>query len=61
MLWNGSNVLDESLDEFMQTRGVPEVDQRYYAQQQKDFILKDNLLFLNITPSNSTETISVFL
>ena len=26
-----------TLDEFMQTRGVPEVDRRYYAQQQKDF------------------------
>ena len=50
-----------TLDEFMQTRGVPEVDRRYYAQQQKDFILKDNLLFLDITPSNSTETISVFV
>ena len=50
-----------TLDEFMQTRGVPEVDQRYYAQQQKDFILKDDLLFLNITPSNSSETISVFV
>ena len=45
----------------MRTRGVPEVDRRYYAQQQKDFVLKDNLLFLNITPSNSMETISVFI
>ena len=45
----------------MQTRGVLEVDRRYYAQRQKDFVLKDNLLFLNITPSNSTETISVFI
>ena len=50
-----------TLDEFMRTRGVPEVDRRYYAQRQKDFVLKDNLLFLNITPSNSTETISVFV
>ena len=45
----------------MWTRGVLEVDRRYYAQRQKDFILKDNLLFLDITPSNSTETISVFV
>ena len=45
----------------MQTRGVPEVNQRYYAQWQKDFVLKDNLLFLNLMPSNSTETISVFV
>ena len=44
-----------TLDEFMQTRGVPEIDQRYYTQRQKD------LLFLNRTPSNSTETISVFV
>ena len=50
-----------TLDEFMQTRGVPEVDRRYYAQRQKDFVLKDDLLFLNITPSNSTEAISVFV
>ena len=50
-----------TLDEFMQTRGVLEIDRRYYAQWQKDFILKDNLLFLNLTPSNSTETISVFV
>ena len=45
----------------MQTRGVPEVNRRYYAQRQKDFVLKDNLLFLNLTSSNSTETISVFV
>ena len=50
-----------TLDEIMQTRGVPEVDRRYYAQQQKDFVLKDNLLFLNITLSNSMETISMFV
>ena len=45
----------------MRSRSVPEVDRRYYAQWQKDFILKDNLLFLDSTPSNSMETISVFL
>ena len=45
----------------MWTRGVSEVNRRYYAQQQKDFVLKDNLLFLNLTPSNSMETISVFV
>ena len=50
-----------TLDEFMRTRDVPEIDRRYYAQRQKDFILKDNLLFLNITPSNSMEMISVFV
>ena len=49
------------LDEFMRARSVLEVDRRYYAQLQKDFVLKDNLLFLDITPSNSTETISVFV
>ena len=45
----------------MHTRNVPEIDRRYYAQWQKDFVLRDNLLFLNITPSNSTETISMFI
>ena len=55
--WANTNTLDE----FMQTRGVLEIDQRYYAQWQKDFVLKDNLLFLNLMPSNITETISVFV
>ena len=55
--WANTNMLDE----FMWARSVLEVDRRYYAQWQKDFILKDNLLFLDITPSNSTETISVFV
>ena len=45
----------------MRTRGGPEVNRRYYAQWQKDFFLKDNLLFLNLTPSNSMETISLFV
>ena len=48
-------------DEFMWARSVLEVDRRYYAQWQKDFVLKDNLLFLDITLSNSMETISVFV
>ena len=55
--WANTNMLDE----FMWARGVPEIDWRYYAQRQKDFVLKDNLLFLNITPSNSMETISMFV
>ena len=50
-----------TLDEFMWARRIPEIDRRYYAQWQKDFVLKDNLLFLNITPSNSMETVSVFV
>ena len=50
-----------TLDEFMKARGVPEVDRQYYAQRQSDFILKDNLLFLNVTPANSTKTMSVFV
>ena len=57
MPWVNTNTLDE----FMWARSVPEVDRRYYAQWQKDFVLKDNLLFLDITPSNSMETISVFV
>ena len=41
-----------TLDEFMRAKGVPEVDQQLYAQRQSDFILRDNLLFLNVTPAN---------
>ena len=54
-------VNNNTLDEFMKARGMPEVDRRYYAQRQSDFILKDNLLFLNVIPANSTETMSVFV
>ena len=50
-----------TLDEFIKARGMPEIDRRFYAQRQSDFVLKDNLLFLNITPANSTETMSVFV
>ena len=50
-----------TLDEFMKARGVPEIDQWPYTQRQSDFFLRDNLLFLNITPANSTETMSVFV
>ena len=45
----------------MKAMGVPEIDQRFYAQRQSDFVLRDNLLFLNITPANSTETMSGFV
>ena len=50
-----------TLDEFMRAKGVPEVDRQLYGQRQSDFILRDNLLFLNVTPANSTETMSVFV
>ena len=50
-----------TLDEFMRAKGVPEVDRWLYAHRQSDFILRDNLLFLNMTPANSTETMSVFV
>ena len=50
-----------TLDEFMRAKGVSEVNRRLYAQRQSDFILRDNLLFLNVTPANSTETMSVFV
>ena len=50
-----------TLDEFMRAKGVPEVDRQLYAQRQSDFIFRDNLLFPNVTPANSTETMSVFL
>ena len=45
----------------MRAKGVLEVNRRLYAQRQSDFILRDNLLFLNVTPANSTETMSVFV
>ena len=38
-----------TLDEFMRAKGVPEVDRWLYAQRQSDFILRDNLLFLNMS------------
>ena len=50
-----------TLDEFMRAKGVPEVDWQLYTQRQSDFILRDNSLFLNVTPANSTETMSVFV
>ena len=50
-----------TLDEFLKAKGVPEVDQWFNAQWQSDFILRDNLLFLNVTPNNSTEIMSVFV
>ena len=50
-----------TLDEFMKARDVPEVNRWFYALRQSDFILKDNLLFLNVTPANSTETMLVFV
>ena len=50
-----------TLDEFMRAKGVPEVGWQLYAQRQSDFILRDNLLFLNVTPANSTETMLVFV
>ena len=50
-----------TLDEFMKAKGMLEFDWQFYAQRQSDFILRDNLLFLNMTPANSTETMSVFV
>ena len=50
-----------TLDEFMKAMGMPEIDQQFYTQRQSDFVLRDNLLFLNITPANTTETMSVFV
>ena len=45
----------------MKARGVPEIDWQPYAQRQSDFVLRDNLLFLNVTPANNSETMSVFV
>ena len=54
--------MDKStLDEYMKAKGMPELDRWPYAQRQKDFILRNNLLFLNTTLANSLETISVLV
>ena len=45
----------------MKAKGESEIDWQFYAQRQSNFILRDNLLFLNVTPANSTETMSVFV
>ena len=45
----------------MKAKGESEIDWRFYAQRQSNFILRDNLLFLNVTPANSTETMTVFV
>ena len=50
-----------TLDEFMKAKGMPEIDWRFYAEWQNDFILKNNLLFLNVTLANSLETMSIFV
>ena len=49
------------LHEFMKAKGKSEIDQQFYAQRQSNFILRDNLLFLNMTLANSTETMLVFV
>ena len=50
-----------TLDEFMRAKGMPETDRQFYAQRQSDFILRDNLLFLNVTLAKSTKTMLVFI
>ena len=34
---------------------------RFYAAQQKEFTLQDNLLYLQVTPTNSQDTVPVFV
>ena len=36
-------------------------ERRFYAARQKEFTLKDNLLYLQVTPTNSQDTVPVFV
>ena len=36
-------------------------ERRFYAARQKEFILQDNLLYLQVTPTNSQDTAPVFV
>ena len=36
-------------------------EKRFYAAQQKEFTLQDNLLYLQVTPTNSQDTVPVFV
>ena len=36
-------------------------ERRFYAPRQKEFTLQDNLLYLQVTPTNSQDTVPVFI
>ena len=42
-------------------RVASEYEKRYYAVRQKEFTIQDNLLYLQATPTNSQDSIPVFL
>ena len=42
-------------------RVTSDYEKRFYVAQQKEFVLQDNLLYLQVTPTNSQDTASVFV
>ena len=38
-----------------------EYEKRYYAARQKEFTIQDNLLYLQATPTNSQDSVPVFM
>ena len=41
--------------------GVTSYEKRYYAARQKEFTIQDNLLYLQATPTNSQDSVPVFV
>ena len=48
------------LEEYL-ARVASEYERRFYAARQKEFTLQDNLLYLQVTPTNSQDTAPVFV
>ena len=48
------------LEEYL-ARVASDYERRFYAAQQKEFTLQDNLLYLQVTPTNSQDTAPVFV
>ena len=48
------------LEEYL-ARVASDYEQHFYAAQQKEFTLQDNLLYLQVTPTNSQDTAPVFV
>ena len=48
------------LEEYL-ARVASDYERRFYATQQKEFTLQDNLLYLQVTPTNSQDMVPVFV
>ena len=48
------------LEEYL-ARVASDYEKCFYAARQKEFTLQDNLLYLQVTPSNSQDTVPVFI